>query len=60
MEIIKVISNTFSPLVYVDIGANGGDSATIAFAFNTPAGVAALARIWDVKVTQVECSNANA
>ncbi len=46
--------------VYIDIGANSGDSATIQFAFNTPAGTTALARLWDVKVTQIECSNGNA
>ncbi len=42
--------------MYVDIGANNGDSATLNFNFmgtNT-------ARTWDIKVTQVECSNPNA
>ena len=57
------ISHTFNLLffsVYIDIGANSGDSATIQLAFNTPAGTTALARLWDVKVTQIECSNGNA
>ncbi len=47
-------------LVYVDIGANAGDTATIAFTFATPAGTVAIGRLWDIKVTQVECSNPNA
>ncbi len=50
------IKKIYSNPVYVDIGANNGDSATLNFNFmgtNT-------ARTWDIKVTQVECSNPNA
>ncbi len=42
--------------MYIDIGANSGDTAQLAFAFtgtNT-------ARTWDIKVTQIECGNPSA
>ncbi len=43
--------------VYVDIGANSGDTATLTFNFN---GNVAGNRVYDIKVTQVECTNPNA
>lgn len=42
--------------MYVDIGAEGGDTASLAFALSG----AGVDRMWDVKITQLECSNANA
>ncbi len=42
--------------MYIDIGANSGDTATLAFAFSA----ANFNRMWDIKVTQVECTNENA
>jgi hypothetical protein len=44
-------------IVYVDIGAESGDSATLAFAFP---GTQTFSRSWDIKVTQLECSNPSA
>ena len=41
-------------VVYVDVGANAGDSATLIFEFD---GAAVFDRRWDIKVTQVECTN---
>ncbi len=41
--------------MYVDIGANSGDTATLAFAFTGANDM----RMWDIKVTQIECSNRN-
>ncbi len=41
----------------MDIGANCGDTATLAFTFS--AAVTNTNRLFDVKVTQVECSNPN-
>jgi len=38
--------------IYVDIGANSGDSATINFAFNGDGN-----RMFDIKVTQLECGH---
>ncbi len=43
--------------MYVDIGANAGDTATLAFAFSTA--VTNVNRVFDIKVTQVECNNVN-
>jgi len=43
--------------VYIDIGANSGDTATLAFAF---AAGNAFGRQFDIKVTQVECTNPGA
>ncbi len=40
--------------VYVDIGANEGDTATINMAFST---ASTATRMWDIKVTQLECGN---
>ncbi len=39
--------------VYVDIGANSGDTATLAFSFMGTA----FQRMYDIKVTQIECTN---
>ena len=47
----------YSLSVYVDIGANSGDTATLAFAFS--AAVTNTNRLFDIKVTQVECNNPN-
>ena len=53
------VKKTFGlPPVYVDIGAGPGDTAVLSWTSNNPAGQAAVARLWDVKVTQLECSNA--
>ena len=46
--------------VYVDIGAEGSDRAIINLAIINAVGVAAISRLWDIKVTQLECSNARA
>ncbi len=46
---MHAISNAFP--VYVDIGENSGDTATLAFAFN--GANAAFQRMFDIKVTQV-------
>jgi len=42
--------------IYVDIGELGGDTATLSFAFQGTA----FQRTWDIKVTQVECTNPGA
>jgi len=41
--------------VYIDVGASTGDVATLNFAI----AAASAGSMWDIKVTQVECSNAN-
>ncbi len=41
-------------LVYVDIGANAGDTATLTFGFGA---AVTTARMFDIKVTQLECGN---
>ncbi len=41
--------------VYVDIGANSGDTANLAFVLSGNNDN----RIWDIKVTQIECTNRN-
>ncbi len=40
--------------MYVDLGANDGDTATLTFGFGT---TVAMARMFDIKVTQLECGN---
>jgi len=40
--------------IYVDLGANGGDSAQISFSFTGNGN-----RKWDIKLTQVECGSPN-
>ncbi len=50
--------------VYVDIGANSGDTAVLNFAFNVgddddDDDDNNVDRRWDVKVTQIECTNPN-
>ena len=40
----------------MDIGANTGDTATLAFSFTGTT----FTRSWDIKVTQLECSNPSA
>lgn len=42
--------------VYIDVGANSGDSATLAFAFSGTNNI----RQWDIKATQVPCASAAA
>jgi hypothetical protein len=44
----------FLCLVYVDLGGNAADTATLNFAFP---GAADTSRMFDVKVTQVECGS---
>ncbi len=44
-------------IVYIDIGANSGDTATLAFTFSTT--VTNTNRLYDIKVTQLECDNPN-
>ncbi len=39
--------------VYVDIGSNSGDTATLAFMFDAMA----FQRMWDIKVNQIECTS---
>ena len=40
-------------VVYVDMGNQGTDTTTLTFAFSTTT----TTRNWEIKVTQVECSN---
>jgi len=54
---ISLKRNPLKCAVYVDIGANAGDIATLIFTLDA-AGLAQ--RSWDIKVTQVECSNSGA
>ncbi len=42
----------FKSVVYLDIGANPGDTADLNFSFNGDAN-----RLWDIKVTQYECGH---
>lgn len=60
----KVTTNTGQPVpnicgmntgqhIYTDIGTQAGDSATLSFTFSGTS----TTRIWEIKVTQVECSN---
>ena len=42
--------------MYIDIGANSGDTATLAFTFQGTT----TQRTWDIKVTQIECTNPQA
>ena len=42
--------------MYVDVGANSGDSATLTFAFSN---AVTSDRTWDIKISQIECSNSN-
>lgn len=42
--------------VYIDLGQNAGDSATLNFAFP---GAANNVRMWDIKATQVKCGRNN-
>ena len=46
----------FSHAVYVDIGRSAGDMGQLSFSFDGDSGT----RMFDIKVTQVECTNANA
>ncbi len=39
----------------MDIGSVTGNTATLAFTFSDTT----TARTWDIKVSQIECSNAN-
>jgi len=41
--------------IYVELGPDAGATATLAFTF----GSSTLARTWEIKVTQLECSNTN-
>jgi len=41
--------------IYVELGPDAGATATLAFTFGT----STLARTWEIKVTQLECSNTN-
>ncbi len=41
-------------LVYYDIGSGSTDTATVTFAFSA---TASTVRTWEIKVTQIECSN---
>ncbi len=43
--------------VYLDIGAESDDDATLTFAFDGTDTTAV--RRWDIKVTQIECDNPN-
>ena len=52
---MEISFNPFFFAVYVDIGANSGDTATINFNFGTTAA----SRTYDIKVTQIECTNPN-
>ena len=40
--------------VYVEVGKDAGATATLAFTFGTSTTVS---RLWEIKVTQIECSN---
>ncbi len=53
LRVSWLISKIIAHAVYIDIGANSGDTATLAFTFQGTA----TNRMWDIKVTQVECSN---
>ena len=41
--------------MYVEVGPDSGATATLAFTFGT----STIARTWEIKVTQLECSNTN-
>ena len=41
--------------VYVDMGAVSTDSSTIALAFTG----SSTTRVWEIKISQIECSNPN-
>ena len=43
-------------LVYVDIGNVATDTATLAFTFGT---TTSTVRTWEIKVSQISCSNPN-
>ena len=47
---------TYIILVYVDMGANSGDSATLAFGVSGDS----TNRLWDIKVTQIPCASRSA
>jgi hypothetical protein len=49
----QLLSQKYFFLVYVDIGNQGTDTANLAFTFTTTT----TTRNWEIKVTQVECSN---
>ena len=48
---VETIIETFSPTVYLDVGRQASDSATLAFTFS-----GTLSRFWDIKVTQIPCN----
>jgi len=55
LKIKKTLVIFFLP-VYVEVGSEAGDTVGLDFVFGTtPVG----GRTWDMKVTQVECSNIN-
>lgn len=45
----------FLIVVYINIGEKSSDSATLAFSFTGTS----TSRNWEIKVTQIECSNPN-
>jgi len=50
---LKHIKTLQKSTVYVDMGNQGGDTTNLAFTFTTTT----TTRNWEIKVTQVECSN---
>jgi hypothetical protein len=53
MKIRAEISLALIFSVYVDIGNQASDKATLNFVFTTVSTI----RNWEIKVTQIECSN---
>ncbi len=52
---VKVFIMSFFSLVYVDMGNVATDTTTLAFTFTGTS----TTRIWEIKVSQLTCSNAN-
>ena len=49
-NIFDFISTFSSPIVYLDLGRQSSDTATLAFTFS-----GTFSRYWDIKVTQIPC-----
>ena len=56
IAVMNKVMQSLDALVYVDIGANFGDSASISFSFDGTT----TQRTWDIKITQIECRNPSA
>jgi hypothetical protein len=56
MKVEKMVFSAPMYIVYVDIGNLATDTATLAFTFSTSSSTT---RSWEIKVTQITCSNPN-